>query len=181
MAGKKKILGISGSLRSNSSTALLMKQAARLMPEDIEFTLYDGLGKLPHFDDSENRPEEVNRFCQLLADADGVMIISPEYAFGVPGSLKNALDWTVSSGEFVDKPLSLVIASTGGEKAYAALLMIFTALSADIPENGKLLISFIRSKIDQDGNIKDEITYYDFKRAIDSLVGRINEKRAMEN
>ena len=175
MADKKKILGIAGSLRSNSSTAMLMKQAARLMPEDVEFTVYDGLGKLPHFDDSENRPEEVNRFCQLLADADGVLIISPEYAFGVPGSLKNALDWTVSTGEFVNKPLGLITASTGGEKAFAALLMIFTALSADIPENGKLLISFMRSKIDQDGNFKDEVTYYDFKRVIDSLVERIKE------
>src|SRR4051794_9205283 len=129
MAGKKKIIGIAGSLRNNSSTALLMKQAVQLMPEDIEFILYDGLGKLPHFDDNENRPEEVKRFCQLIADADGVLIITPEYAYGVPGSLKNALDWTVSSGEFVDKPLALITASTGGEKAFAALLMIFTALN----------------------------------------------------
>ena len=179
MSGKRKILGIAGSLRNNSSTALLMKQATRLMPDDIEFTLYDGLGKLPHFDDSENRPEEVNRFCQMLANADGVLIITPEYAFGVPGSLKNALDWTVSSGEFVDKPLALITASTGGEKAFAAFLMIFTALSSDIPEHGKLLISFIRSKIDADGNFKDEVTYYDFKRAIDSLAERIREKSRM--
>ena len=92
--------------------------------------LYDGLGNLPHFDDSKHPPETVTAFRTLLQVCDGVLICSPEYAFGVPGSLKNALDWTVSSGEFVHKPLALITAATGGDKAHAALLDTLCACAA---------------------------------------------------
>ena len=104
---------------------------------------------------------------------DGVLICSPEYAFGVPGSLKNALDWTVSSGEFVQKPLALITAATGGDKAHAALLQTFTALSAKMVENGSLLLPFIRSKMNAEGEIVNPETIHQIEQTALALVNNI--------
>jgi len=90
--------------------------------------IYGGLDDLPHFSpdrDGDDPPRSVGRLRELLRTADGVLIGTPEYAFGVPGALKNALDWTVSSGEFDGKPVAAISASplyTGGAKAHASLL-----------------------------------------------------------
>ncbi len=123
-----------------------------------EPVVYEGLGTLPHFDDSPNVSQEVTALRTAIARADGVLICTPEYAFGVPGSLKNAIDWTVSSGELVEKPLALITAASQGESCHAALQKIFRAISAKTNENTTLLIQFIRSKIDSDGYIKDQNT-----------------------
>ncbi|MEP6750242.1 MAG: NADPH-dependent FMN reductase, partial [Bacteroidota bacterium] len=108
---KIKILAVSGSLRANSSNAIILQAIEKLMPGQVEFFIYKGIGDLPHFDDAENIPITVSVWRKHLQDADAVLICSPEYAFGVPGSLKNALDWTVGSGELVNKPLALITAS----------------------------------------------------------------------
>lgn len=142
-----KILCLSGSLRANSSTQIVLNQITSTTLDDIEFVVYDNLGKLPHFNDSQEVPEAVANFRKALTDSDGVLIVTPEYAFGVPGTLKNALDWVVSSGELVNKPTAVIVASTGGEKAMHALLLTLKAISANIGEKSTLLASFIRSKI----------------------------------
>ena len=92
-----KIIAISGSLRARSSNLALLRAAAALAPEEIEVAIYEGLGALPHFnpdDDEEGAtpPAPVAALRALLADADGIVISTPEYAHGLPGSLKNALD-----------------------------------------------------------------------------------------
>jgi hypothetical protein len=76
----------------------------------------------------------------------------------VPGSLKNALDWTVVSGEFINKPVALITASSQSEKGHAALLLILTAISARIVEKSSFVISFIRAKLDEKGAFKDPQT-----------------------
>lgn len=131
---KLNILAVSGSLRSSSSTTLILKEIQKWVPQHVTFTIYQDMATLPAFDDSMEPSEPVIAWRRLLAMADGVFICSPEYAFGIPGALKNAMDWTVGSGELVNKPLVLVTAATGGDKAHAAWLHIFTALSANIPE-----------------------------------------------
>ena len=98
------ILAISGSLRADSSATAVMKEVTSMMPEGVHVTVYEGLGNLPHFNDSLTVPAQVHQFRKMVAEADGVLICTPEYAFGIPGSLKNALDWTVGTGEFVEKP-----------------------------------------------------------------------------
>lgn len=153
MGNKIKIAAISGSLRNNSSATFIVRHVIKLFPETIDFILYEGVGKLPHFDDNENVAPEVTAFRQLLTEADGVFICIPEYAFGVPGSLKNALDWTVSSGELVDKPVALVTAATGGDKAHAALLLTLKALSSKVGEGATLLIPFVRTKLNDKGEV----------------------------
>jgi len=153
----KKILAISGSLRPGSNHAIL-RFLGGLTPAGVNYNIYNGLAQMPHFDpglDNDEPPASVAEFRKLLAEADGIVICTPEYAYGVPGTLKNALDWTVSSGSLSEKPVALITASTSGENAHAALLLILGALNANIIRDGALLISFIRSKMDADGNITD--------------------------
>jgi chromate reductase len=176
MKPSKKIFAISGSLRAGSSNHSILRFLGNLAPDNVEYTIYDGLSTLPHFDpglDNDPPPETVMALRKLLVEADGIIICTPEYAYGVPGSLKNALDWTVSSGSLVDKPLSLITASTGGQNAHAALLLILGALSANILDDATLLIPFIRSKMDGEGNITDEKTKNDLKTSFAAFLSAI--------
>lgn len=165
-----RILGIPGSLRANSSATAVLRQAANLLPANAVFTLYEGTGQLPHFDDTEIVPEPVLQFRQLLAESDGVIICTPEYAFGVPGTLKNALDWTVGTGEFVNKPVALITASSVGKNAHAALLLTLSAISANIPGSSALLIPFIRARLDDQGIINDVALLQSLQQLIDSFI-----------
>jgi NAD(P)H-dependent FMN reductase len=147
----------------------------KLSPETINFNLYEGVGKLPHFDDNENVAPEVDAFRQMLSEADGIFICQPEYAFGVAGSLKNALDWTVSSGELVNKPVALVTAATSGDKAHTALLLTLKALSAKVSEDATLLIPFVRTKLNDRGEVVNKETANSLASVADALVKTINE------
>lgn len=169
-----KILAISGSLRAGSSNNTIIKAVAAMAPAGVRFTIYDGLAQIPPFDDSLEAPPTVTGFRRQLQDADGIFICTPEYAFGVSGVLKNALDWTVSSGELVNKPLALVTAATGGEKAHAALLLTFTALSSAIPSGGELVISYVKSKLDA-GGVKDPATARQLQDVLNALVTAIGQ------
>ena len=114
----------------------VLRAAALLAPEDdVEF--YEGLGALPHFNpdlDGEGAvaPHEVAEFRERVARADALLICSPEYAHGVPGSLKNALDWLVSSPVIIDKPIALINASARSTFAHAQLLETLRTMSTRI-------------------------------------------------
>jgi chromate reductase len=132
-----------------------------LTPANINYTIYDGLAQIPPFDpdlDTDDPPSTVDELRRILADADGIIICTPEYAFGVPGQLKNMLDWMVSSSLFVDKPVALITASLGGNYAHASLLLTLGALTAKVIDDATLLIPFIRSKMAADGSIADITT-----------------------
>lgn len=138
----------------------------------MSFNIYEGLATIPPFDpgnDNDMPPHPVTGFRDLIASADGIIICTPEYAYGIPGQLKNALDWTVSSGSFTGKPTALITASTGGEHAHAALLKVLGAIDASLSDDTTLLISFIRSKINADGNIIDAETERSLISVLDSL------------
>ena len=125
---------------------------------DIVYTIYYGIDKLPHFSpplDNDSATEPFNKFREALNKADGVIICTPEYAFGVPGVLKNALDWTVSTGNFDNKPTAVITASSSGDKAHASLLLTFKALGASVAANGSLLIPYVRTKLNEQGEIND--------------------------
>ena len=96
-----------------------------MVPPFVDYLFYEGLGGIPPFaatPDDNDSPKTVVELRTMIKEADGVLICTPEYAFGVPGVLKNALDWTVSSGDLTNKPVALITASTGGDKAHASLL-----------------------------------------------------------
>ncbi len=173
------ILAISGSLRADSSNTAILRAAALLSPEGMRMDLYEGLGDLPHFSpeiDNDAPPDSVRSLRMLLGRADGAIICTPEYAYGMPGSLKNALDWTVSSGEFFGKPVAAISASpsaAGGERAQAWLLSTLTALGADIVQESSLTIPFVRTRLAQDGTLADPATATALRSALNALAGRI--------
>src|SRR6185295_5855720 len=113
-----------------SNTALL-RAAAVLAPEGVEITVYGGLGDLPHFnpDLEDSEPPVVTDFRVLVRESDGLLISSPEYAHGVPGVMKNALDWLVGGEEFIDKPVALLNASARSTRALESLTETVTVMS----------------------------------------------------
>ena len=115
-------LAISGSLRAVSSNKALLRAAALVAPPELTVTLHDGLAELPQFNpDHELDPiPSVLHLRAELQAADAVLISSPEYAHGVPGALKNALDWVVGTGELVEKPVALLNASPRATIAFAS-------------------------------------------------------------
>jgi chromate reductase len=114
------------------------QNGATLMPAHAKLTIYDGLGNLPHFNpdiDNDFQPPAVSDFRSQLNNSAGVMIATPEYAHGIPGVLKNALDWLVASGELYGKPVTLLSASSRGCFAHASLIETLTVMMARlIPE-----------------------------------------------
>lgn len=168
----KKILAICGSTRQHSTNLQLLHAIANLYIDEIDIKIYKDIALIPHFNpdiDNENVPEEITPFRTQLREADGILICTPEYAMGVPGTLKNALDWTVSSMEFSGKSTALITASSVGQKGHTALLETLKVIEADIPESSQLVISFVKTKVKGD-TITDEATLQQVKNVIHSLL-----------
>lgn len=172
MAEKKKILAILGSTRQRSSNLNLLKAIELLFVDDIVLTIFTGIAALPHFnpDDTDKDIAAVTAFRKAIQDADGVIICTPEYAHGVPGSLKNAIDWTISTNEFYHKPTALITASTDGRAGHAALLETLRTIEAGNIEQLQLLVQFISTKIGEDYIIKDETTLTEIKKLVTALL-----------
>lgn len=173
MKNTVKILGISGSLRNNSSNTNILKTISDLLPERVDFTIFDQLHLIPPFNPGDEENHVVKSLKSVISFADGVIISTPEYAYGVPGVLKNALDWTVSSGEFNEKPVSAISASplnSGGDKALASLLLTLTALGTKRNEHSFLSIPNIKMKSDSDGILRDDLTIAALRDQIGNLL-----------
>lgn len=170
---KKNVVAICGSTRSKSINHSLIKAIADLSAAQLTITTYDTISLLPHFnteDDNEHVGNAVIDFREKLTQAAGIIICTPEYAHGVPGTLKNAIDWTVSSSQFPGKPTMLITASTDGKYGHAALLQTLKAIEAKNIDNHQLLITFAKTKINLDGQITDEKTYDQVKEMLASFI-----------
>lgn len=174
------IVAISGSLKSTSTNTNILRAIASLAPQNVIIKIIDGLDALPHFNpDSDDSISTVNNFRQQLKEADGVLFSTPEYAFGIPGVLKNALDWLVSSGELNEKPVVAISASplyAGGDKALASLLLTLTALGTNINAGASLSIANIKNKMSATGTITDEETIRSLQLILNDLIDRINNR-----
>lgn len=137
-----RLLAISGSLRKESSNTTLLQAAQALAPEGVRITLYGRLGDLPHFnpDIEFDRLEPVTDLKTQVDMSDGLIISSPEYAHGVPGSLKNALDWLVGGHEFYEKPIAFFHASSRGIHAQASLREIVKTMSGKIIDEASMTL-----------------------------------------
>ena len=162
----KTVLGVSGSLRQGSTNAVVLQAVAERLPAGVTLTLFDGLDDLPHFSPERDADHEsgvavipaVTHWRDAIGQADAILISTPEYAFGIPGVLKNALDWVVSTVLFDQKRLGVISASPGfegGQKAMASLLPTLTALNTRIPDGCSLVISSVKKKMDNQGHITD--------------------------
>jgi NAD(P)H-dependent FMN reductase len=140
------ILTISGSLRAASTNSALLAALAANAPSDCRVAVYDGLGLLPIFnpdDEGERTPGEAARLIDAVTRADGIIVSCPEYAHGVPGGMKNALDWLVSRDAAVGKPAMLVHASARSLYARAALAEIMRTMSFAMYEDVVLEIALL--------------------------------------
>jgi len=151
------ILALSGSLRASSSNTAVLEAIAALTPADTSVTLYCGLAGLPAFNpDREDEPiAAVADLRQQLTDADGLLISSPEYAHGVPGSLKNALDWVVGSGELIDKPVGVINASPYSTFAQASLIETLKTMNATVVPEASITVSLRGKGLDANGILED--------------------------
>jgi chromate reductase len=156
-----KIFAITGSTRRNSSNYKILKYISENIKPKFEIEIFEDLADIPHFNsdlDTENPPKEVKAFRNKINEADGILICTPEYVFSLPGSLKNALEWCVSTTIFSDKKTGLITASASGEMGHEQLTLIMKTLEAEFQDETKLLIQGIRGKIDEEGKIINEET-----------------------
>jgi len=127
-----KILGICGSLQALSGNLALLRVAAQSTPPSAEFVVFDGLRDLPLFNpDVEARaPGSVLRWRRALAESDGLFIACPEYAFSLPGALKNGIDWVIGSGELEGKIIAITAAVPAPDRGRRGLEALRSTLSA---------------------------------------------------
>ncbi len=167
-----KILAISGSLRAESSNTFLLHAAAMLAPAGVEITLYRGVGDIPLFNpdlDGEIVAAAVAEFRAEIQAADAVLISSPEYAHGVSGVLKNALDWLVGSGELVDKPIGLVNASPRASHAHAQLSEILVTMAGRLIAGATITVPLLGKGYDARGIVADPEIARPLRAAIAAL------------
>jgi chromate reductase len=175
-----KILGISGSLRRESHNTNLLRAAADLLPSGVELEIFDGLRDVPPYDadrDAERVDPAVERLRNAIAEADGVLIATPEFNGSIPGVLKNGLDW--ASRPFPDsslrgKPVAVIGASTGlfgAAWAQAETRKVLGVIGADVIDN-ELPVGQADSAFSDDGRLADD----DLHGALDELVGILSAR-----
>jgi chromate reductase, NAD(P)H dehydrogenase (quinone) len=129
-------------------------------PTDTDVRSFPDLSVLPHFnpdDDTDQPPPSVRQFREAVAAADVLVISTPEYAHGIPGVLKNALDWLVGDPLFAGKRIGLLYGSaTEASHAHASLIEILKTMSAVVAPEAIQSIASVRTRLDQDGHILDK-------------------------
>jgi chromate reductase, NAD(P)H dehydrogenase (quinone) len=171
---KPQILAISGSTRAQSSNNTILRLIAERFAGVADIRLYRQIDALPHFNpdlDKEPFPEKVTELRQLIEQADAILICTPEYVFSLPGSLKNALEWTVSTTLLSYKPAAFIVASASGQRAFESLdLILETLLQEPVPTERKLLVQGSRGKIDENGQLVDVQTLKEIDRLVAALI-----------
>jgi NAD(P)H-dependent FMN reductase len=136
-------------------------------------TIYDALGALPHFNpdlDVAPWPAVVADLRAQVAAADALLICSPEYARGVAGAMKNALDWLVSVEDFAGKPVALFNASPRATHAQAALRLTLETMAARVIDGAALTVPLLSSPMNEDGIVADPDLSRDILGRLEALV-----------
>jgi chromate reductase, NAD(P)H dehydrogenase (quinone) len=170
-----RILAISGSLRRASTNTAALEAMARLAPEGVKVLVYGDLAKLPPFnpdDDIEDRPkpEPVETFRALVAASDALVIAAPEYAHGLPGALKNALDWLVASETFAGKPTALINTSPRAFHAQASLREILSTMAARLTPEAFVSISLTGKAVTPEEILADAVCARRLTESLQALI-----------
>jgi NAD(P)H-dependent FMN reductase len=176
-----RILAISGSLRKGSSNTEVLRALARLAPAGVSVAFYEGLAGLPHFSPDLEQPElpaPVTALRRQIGECDVLLISSPEYAHGVPGSLKNALDWLVSGFEFVALPVALVNPSPHSVYAQAALLETLRTMSAELVTPEAVVVPLTGRRLSAEAILAEPALAEPLERLMQQLVAAGNASRA---
>ena len=182
-----KVLAISGSLRSDSFNAMLLRNAVDLFGNDVEVEILHGLKDVPPYDEDDDRvgaPEPVRALRAAFAGADAVLIATPEYNSSIPGNLKNALDWVsrpLATNPLRNKPAVVVGASTGAFGAVwaqAELRKVLAAIGARVVE-AELAVGHAPTRFDEDGTLVDDDLREQLGEVVDALVSAVAERHEL--
>jgi chromate reductase, NAD(P)H dehydrogenase (quinone) len=179
-----RILAISGSLRSGSSNTALLEAAALLAGGDMHIELYPHIGRLPHFNPDldgelqDSVPQIIRQFRDDVVRADGLLISCPEYARGIPGSFKNALDWLVGCPLFFGKPTALLNASPRASAAQSALRLVLETMAAQLMDEASIEAPLLARHMDAQAIAEDPQIGPLLRGALEAFRRAIIERRA---
>ena len=179
------LLTVAGSLRAGSSNAALLAAAAQLTPADLTVTAYRALGSLPAFNPDREEaavrlPTAVTRWRAALAAADMLLISTPEYAHGIPGAFKNALDWVVGSGELVGKPVGVINLSAASRFAFPQLIEVLTVMSANVVPAATIVLDLPRRGVDAVQLAADPMVAATLREVLAALLAAVPSQTALE-
>lgn len=176
------LLGIPGALRADSTNRKLVREAARLyggpfVEADLRLPLFDG-----DLEASEGIPESVHILAGRIAEADAVVISTPEYNKSFPGVLKNALDWVsrTDGNPWKDKPVAIVSAAAGregGARASFALRLAMMPFRARVLPGPEVMVADARNQFDQDGRLLGERYLNALQALVDDLKSEVDRVR----
>ncbi len=153
----RRVLAVSGSLRAKSINTAVLLAAQSLAPADLEFTLWRGLGELPHFNpdlDTATPPAAVAAWREAVSAAGALVFCTPEYAHGVPGVLKNALDWLVSYEPFLNKQVAIINARPGATVALASLRGTLSVMNARLLDDASVTLPLTSNSLDAEALLR---------------------------
>ncbi len=181
-----KVLLISGSLRGGSTNSATLRTAAAVAPEEVDVEIYEGMGRLPHFNpdddpvDGSGLDAEVAALRSALAAADALLLSTPEYAGALPGSFKNLLDWTVGGGQTYGMAVAWInvsgdAAPSGGADAHESLRKVLGYTGAEIAEEACLRLPLGRDDVGADGLIAPGEARERIAAAMAALAARVDD------
>jgi chromate reductase len=182
-----KILAISGSLRGDSLNTKLLRAAAEMVDDEVEFEVWDGLKAVPPFDEDDETspaPIAVARLRSAVSEADAVLFATPEYNASIPGQLKNAIDWVsrpVATNPLRDVPVAVIGASSGifgAVWAQAELKKVVALIGARVVD-AELPVSQAVTRFDADGRLIDDETRERLSEVVNELVSAVLEREAV--
>ncbi|MBA3652695.1 MAG: NAD(P)H-dependent oxidoreductase [Actinobacteria bacterium] len=182
---RPRLLLVSGSLRTGSTNEATLRTVQDLAAPIADADLYDGVGRLPHFnpdDDHEPLPDTVVELRAAIAASDALLICTPEYAGALPGALKNLLDWTVGGIETEGKPAAWINVSTGGTAAagtHASLRTVLTYTGCEVADDACAHVPIPRAAI-VDGAVADVASLAAISRAVGALVAHVERARTAQ-
>jgi chromate reductase len=176
-----RLLGLSGSLRRAAASTAVLRATERRMPADATMTLWS-LSDIPVYNEDEDRPSAlaaVEALKRAISDADGLVVISPEYNHGISGVLKNAIDWVSRPGyESVLKNKPVLVMSSaksplGGARAQLQLRELFASTLSRVVARRQIVVGNTSQKI-QNGDLIDAATLAFIDDGIADLLDEIS-------
>ena len=180
-----RVLAIAGSLRKGSFNRMLVQEAARLAPDGVEVTEWGELADVPPFDEDvegQGAPS-VTSLLAAIADADAVLVATPEYNGSTPGQLKNALDWAsrpFPDNVLRDKPAAVIGTSpspAGAERSQGETRAVLRRIGAQVLDRAAPLPT-AHERFDDDGRLQDDEAHAEVRAVLDELVGLVEKNRA---
>ncbi|MEU3606686.1 NADPH-dependent FMN reductase [Streptomyces sp. NPDC035033] len=183
------VLAVSGSLRADSYNTLLLRAARKFNPGGLDIEIYEDLREIPPYDQDldhpDRRPAAVAELRRRAAEADGILIATPEFNYSVPGVLKNALDWISTDWTGTEglplhrKPIAILGAAPtnfGTVRAQLALRQVFVWTDSDVVVKPEVHLFRAHERFDADGNLTDEVSIGLLRELLTALRSKIEAR-----